>query len=73
MFSKKIINFSKSPTIVFDEGDKLFDSNDSKFTKVSKFFPSTARKLVFSATFSKKSLTEIVKNSEFIYVHTIKK
>ena len=36
-------------------------------------FPSEARKIVFSATYSKKSLNEIIKKEEFVYVHTLKK
>ena len=42
--------------LIFDEGDKLFDSRDVKFEKVNKMFPSEARKIVFSATYNKKSL-----------------
>lgn len=56
LFSHKIVKLSNNPVIIFDEGDKLFEISDSKFWKLLKFIPSSVRKLVFSATYSKKAL-----------------
>ena len=70
--SKKILDLGSAKVVVLDEGDKLFDQNDTiKKIKMILNELVDAQFLVYSATFSDRTFDELKRYGKFTFVRTV--
>lgn len=72
LVSKKILGLESTKVVVLDEGDKLFEQNDTiKRLKAILKEVVEAQYLVYSATFSDRTFEELVHYGKFTFVKTV--